>query len=222
MPDVFKNQLTTALRRSRKPATRALSTAHADVFVDDEDLQRYATLPTFLPTLARTFEERVQPAVWGAFGAPTDVDQNGKILVLITHELGEHLKGGWLIGYFGNGDLLREREALTPTRRAERSETVPPLQGERGDAVAVTFVYTRCRDECPIITRKFGAVRALLADGRYAPWTANSHLAARRAQGVLAPATSPPKIQRAASWSWCAARVCRAGDSYSRAKCGRC
>ena len=31
----------------------------------------------------------------------------------------------------------------------------------RGNSVAIAFVYTRCRDACPIITRKFGAVRAL-------------------------------------------------------------
>ena len=33
----------------------------------------------------------------------------------------------------------------------------------RGDAVAVAFVYTRCRDACPIITRKLGAARASLS-----------------------------------------------------------
>lgn len=36
-----------------------------------------------------------------------------------------------------------------------------------GNAVAVAFVYTRCRDECPIITRKLGAVRALIGAGSY-------------------------------------------------------
>jgi cytochrome oxidase Cu insertion factor (SCO1/SenC/PrrC family) len=34
----------------------------------------------------------------------------------------------------------------------------------RGDATAVAFVYTRCRDACPVITRKFGQVRASLGD----------------------------------------------------------
>lgn len=34
----------------------------------------------------------------------------------------------------------------------------------RGDAVAVAFVYTRCRDACPIITRKLSQVRASLGD----------------------------------------------------------
>jgi hypothetical protein len=29
---------------------------------------------------------------------------------LLTHELGAHLNGGWLIGYFGNADLLQTRD----------------------------------------------------------------------------------------------------------------
>lgn len=30
--------------------------------------------------------------------------------MLFSRELGQHLKGGWLIGYFGNADLLRSRD----------------------------------------------------------------------------------------------------------------
>jgi len=52
----------------------------------------------------------VWPSVTGAFGQPTDVDGNGKLMVLLSHELGAHLNGGWLIGYFGNADLLRSRD----------------------------------------------------------------------------------------------------------------
>jgi len=41
------------------------------------------------------------------------------------------------------------------------------LSDLRGDAVAIAFVYTRCRDACPVITRKFAQVRALLGDGPF-------------------------------------------------------
>jgi hypothetical protein len=41
---------------------------------------------------------------------PTDVDGDGKLAILLTHELGTHLNGGWLIGYFGNADLVRARD----------------------------------------------------------------------------------------------------------------
>ncbi|HET7787241.1 MAG TPA: hypothetical protein VFL36_14815 [Myxococcales bacterium] len=95
-------------RHLRKPATRAASSADVDLYVDDEDLAHYA--PGDLQQLAATLEERVLPAVTGVFGAPSDVDGNGKLLVLLSHELGAHLNGGWLIGYFGNADLVRARD----------------------------------------------------------------------------------------------------------------
>ncbi|HZR08988.1 MAG TPA: hypothetical protein VFA79_10430 [Myxococcales bacterium] len=92
----------------RKPATLAVTTAHADVYVDDDDLGAYEGPD--LQTLAQAFEEQVWPPVTSTFGAPTDVDGNGKLLVLLTHELGAHLNGGWLIGYFGNADLVQARD----------------------------------------------------------------------------------------------------------------
>ena len=95
-------------RHLRKPATLAASSAHAELYIDDEDLPHYDA--SFAPALAQAFEQRVWPAVTGAFGAPTDVDGNGKLLVLLSHELGEHQNGGWLIGYFGNADLMRARD----------------------------------------------------------------------------------------------------------------
>jgi hypothetical protein len=95
-------------RHLRKPATLAVSSAHAEFYVDDEDAAEYGA--AFLPALAQTFESRVWPSVTSAFGQPTDVDQNGKLLVLLSHELGAHLNGGWLIGYFGNSDLLNARD----------------------------------------------------------------------------------------------------------------
>ena len=96
--------------RVRKPATLVLESAHAAFFADDEDLAHYAASPDFWPTLGRLFEERVYPVDAQAFGPPSDVDQNGKIFVFFTHELGAHLGGGWLIGYFGDNDLLSEKD----------------------------------------------------------------------------------------------------------------
>jgi hypothetical protein len=95
-------------RHVRKPATRLLSTAHADFFADDDDAAHYDA--ALMARLGGALEERVLPSSNAAFGPPTDVDGNGKLLVLLTHELGAHLNGGWLIGYFGNGDLLRGRD----------------------------------------------------------------------------------------------------------------
>jgi len=92
----------------RKPATLVVSTAAADLYVDDDDLGEYEGPE--LTALAQTFASSVQPAVFSAFGSPSDVDGNGKVLVVLTHELGAHLNGGWLIGYFGNADLVHGRD----------------------------------------------------------------------------------------------------------------
>jgi hypothetical protein len=93
----------------RKPATRVLQTEHGDFFVDDDDVVHYA--PDFITHLGAAYETNVWPADTKAFGAPTDVDGNGRIIVLLTHELGAHLNGGWLIGYFGNSDLTNARDS---------------------------------------------------------------------------------------------------------------
>jgi hypothetical protein len=95
-------------RHVRKPATLLSSTPHADIYADDEDLGEYEG-PALQP-LAQALEDQVWPAIHRSFGDPTDVDGNGKVTVLLTHELGPHLKGGWLIGYFGNADLVRARD----------------------------------------------------------------------------------------------------------------
>jgi hypothetical protein len=92
----------------RKAATLAISTAHAEMYVDDDDLGDFEA--PALQTLAQAFEDRVWSPVTSAFGVPTDVDGSGKLTVFITHELGAHLNGGWLIGYFGNADLVRARD----------------------------------------------------------------------------------------------------------------
>jgi hypothetical protein len=95
--------------RVRKPATRALRTDHGDFFIDDDDLAHYT--PGFISQLGAAYETNVWPADLKTFGAPTDVDANGRIIVLLTHELGAHLNGGWLIGYFGNADLVNARDS---------------------------------------------------------------------------------------------------------------
>ena len=94
--------------RARKPATLLLETPHALFYVDDQDLAHYPA--TFWTTIGPLFEERIYPVDTRVFGAESDVDRNGKLTIFFTHELGAHLDGGWLIGYFGNNDLLRARD----------------------------------------------------------------------------------------------------------------
>ena len=94
--------------RVRKRVVRMLQTEHAVFFVDADDLAHYPA--GFFDTLGVLFESQAYPADRLAFGAESDVDGNGKLYVLLTHELGAHLNGGWLLGYFGSDDLLRPRD----------------------------------------------------------------------------------------------------------------
>ncbi len=56
----------------------------------------------------------------------------------------------------------------------------------RGDAIAVAFVYTRCRDACPVITRKLAQVRSSLGDGPF-----------RLAEVTIDPSHDDPKTMAA-------------------------
>jgi hypothetical protein len=94
--------------RVRKQVVRVLQTEHAAFYVDAEDLSHYPA--GFFDTLGGLFESRAYPADRLAFGAESDVDGNGKLFVVMSHELGAHLNGGWLLGYFGNDDVLRPRD----------------------------------------------------------------------------------------------------------------
>src|SRR5207245_10560671 len=80
----------------------------AALYADTADLSHYAA--GCFATLSGLFESRAYPADRLAFGAESDVDGNGKLFVVSSHELGTHLNGGWLLGYFGNDDVLRPRD----------------------------------------------------------------------------------------------------------------
>jgi len=69
--------------------------------------------------------------------------------------------------------------ALAPVRLLAIGDPVPPeafvdqtgaartLDDYRGRTVIIGFVYTSCKDECPLITRKFGSLETLLPEDRF-------------------------------------------------------
>lgn len=63
--------------------------------------------------------------------------------------------------------LVKAGDPMPATRFVDQRDTPVAFSDFSGDAVAVAFIYTRCRDACPIITRKFGAVRSLLGNGPF-------------------------------------------------------
>lgn len=64
--------------------------------------------------------------------------------------------------------LVRTGQPMPTTRFVDQRGRPFAFSDLRGSAAAVAFVYTRCRDACPIITRKFAAVRPLLGAGAFA------------------------------------------------------
>ena len=63
--------------------------------------------------------------------------------------------------------LVKAGDPMPATRFLDQRAAPFGFSDLHGDAIAVTFIYTRCRDACPIITRKFSAVRSLLGDGPF-------------------------------------------------------
>src|SRR5437870_4384117 len=94
-----------------------------------------------------------------------------------------------------------------PDMRAALDAIAGLLSDERCDAWSLDWPQLRYRHTT--------AVRALLADGRYAPSTANRHLAALR--GVLKECwrlgyVTAEDFREPPTWSRCAARACPAGE----------
>ena len=64
--------------------------------------------------------------------------------------------------------LVREGDPMPGTVFVDQDGHAFAFSRLKGSTVAVAFVYTRCRDACPIITQKFGLAAAQLHEGRFA------------------------------------------------------
>ncbi len=100
---------------SRRPATLRHETAHMVFYVDDADLSDFATHePGIWTSLGQSWEgtsnNGIYAKVTGAFGPESDVDADGKLLVLFSDLLGPAENGGILLGYFSSGDTLFARD----------------------------------------------------------------------------------------------------------------
>lgn len=63
--------------------------------------------------------------------------------------------------------LVRVGDRLPATAFVDQRGHRVVLDDMRGHAIAVAFVYTRCADACPVITRKLAQVRSSLGDGPF-------------------------------------------------------
>lgn len=89
---------------TRISATLAWESAHALFYVDPADASQFQAADW--QALANVWESQIYPSDTGIFGPPSDVDGNGKLIVLFTDKLGSAINGGVMAGYFWAGDLF--------------------------------------------------------------------------------------------------------------------
>lgn len=102
-------------RFSRRTATLRHETAHMVFYVDNADLSDFATHePGIWNSLGQSWEGTANNGIYakvtGAFGPESDVDGDGKLMVLFSDLLGPAENGGILLGYFSSGDTLFARD----------------------------------------------------------------------------------------------------------------
>lgn len=93
-------------------ATVRLVTEHSLVYVDDAAPENGFTSGE-LAQLAGEFDDPIHPTVTGVFGMESDLDQNGRVIILLTpvvNRLTEPGSDGFVAGFFYGLDLLAGQE----------------------------------------------------------------------------------------------------------------
>jgi|GEM_PF-3202954 len=98
---------------ARKSATLKKETAHALFYLDDDDASDYAPYETGVAgdiwiTLGDLWENTIYPADTQTFGAESDVDGNGKLIIFFSRELGapDPVTQSVTLGYYSANDVL--------------------------------------------------------------------------------------------------------------------
>lgn len=90
------------------------------IYADETNPQFAESLqPEDYDALVTVFDEHLHPIATGAFGAESDIDQNGVVVVLVTRRVNEFTTNcaqGRVVGYFFGGDLLQN---FTGSNKAE-------------------------------------------------------------------------------------------------------
>lgn len=95
-------------------ATLKRETAHAVFYVDDGDLSQYTALePGIWTSLESSWETKVYPGDTATFGAESDVDANGKLIIFLSGQLGAPVGGAILLGYYSANDAYNAKDTTT-------------------------------------------------------------------------------------------------------------
>ena len=105
--------------------------------------------------LGRTFDDPIHGAVTGAFGAPSDIDGNSKVVILLTpvvNELTPRNSSGFIAGFFYGCDLV-SRSVCSGSNGGEIFYTLTADPGGQfGDARSVQLVL---RSLPPVLGHEF-------------------------------------------------------------------
>ena len=102
--------------------------AHIGIFVDTSAFPSYTDAD--LARIGNLFDTDLYPTVVASFGPESDIDRNGKVLVLMTprvnalvaaNDCGQH---GFVTGFFYGRDLLPSLPHRMPARSSTRSSPI--------------------------------------------------------------------------------------------------
>lgn len=122
------------------PATVRAVGARVAIYADNANPQFADTLqPADYEELVTAWDDHLHPIATGAFGAESDLDNNGVVVVLISKRVNDfttNCSQGRVVGYFFGGDLL---ENFANSNKAE---------------VFFTFAPAPATSQCPLLTRR--------------------------------------------------------------------
>jgi hypothetical protein len=110
--------------------------SHAVIYLDDEAPEGGFT-DFDLVELALEFDDPIHPTVTGAFGTESDIDGNGRVIILLTpavNRLTEDESDGYVGGFFFGVDLLPTREGSNEGEIFYAM--VPDPNGEQGPSIS--------------------------------------------------------------------------------------
>lgn len=122
-------------------ATVKLVTAHSIIYVDDEAASAFS--PSDLRRLGELFDDPIHATVSGVYGTPSDIDGNGRIMMLFTprvNALTPRASSSFVAGFFYGCDLV-SRSRCSSSNRGEIFYSMVPDPGARwSDSRSVTGV----------------------------------------------------------------------------------
>ncbi|CAN5604638.1 hypothetical protein BH23GEM10_BH23GEM10_07790 [soil metagenome] len=125
----------------RVTATVKLVTTHAIIYVDDESSSAFSS--SDLQRLGELFDDPIHATVSGVYGAPSDIDANGRVMMLFTprvNALTPRASSSFVAGFFYGCDLVSRTRCSGSNRGEIFYSMVPDPAGQWSDSRSVAGV----------------------------------------------------------------------------------